>query len=224
MNKYAFPIYAVLIGIGLILLFKQRFRSKFKLLLAFSGAFLLSLTLFELLPEVYEEIPVKAAGLLIMAGILLQVFLEFYSKGVEHGHAHHTTKHHAFPWLLFLSLSLHAFLEGFPIMQHNDMVYGVLVHKIPISMILTDFLIRSEQSRFRIIAFLTIFTLMTPLGTWVSNTTDSVNPYLMYINALVIGIFLHISTVILFESAEGHKFNLNKVLAIVLGVAIAYAL
>ena len=165
MNKYAFPIYAVLIGIGLILLFKQRFRSKFKLLLAFSGAFLLSLTLFELLPEVYEDIPVKAAGLLIMAGILLQVFLEFYSKGVEHGHAHHTTEHHAFPWLLFLSLSLHAFLEGFPIMQHNDMVYGVLVHKIPISMILTDFLIRSEQSRFRIFAFLTIFTLMTPLGT-----------------------------------------------------------
>jgi len=35
-----------------------------------------------------------------------------------------------FPWLLFLSLCIHSFLEGFPIHEHNDMVYGVLIHKI----------------------------------------------------------------------------------------------
>ena len=39
--------------------------------------------------------------------------------------------------------------------------------------------------------------------------------------AIVIGIFLHVSTTILFESSEGHKFNAYKMFAITLGLAIA---
>ncbi|MBR9847740.1 MAG: ZIP family metal transporter, partial [Algicola sp.] len=42
------------------------------------------------------------------------------------------------------------------------------------------------------------------------------------INAIVIGIFFHISTTILFETGDGHKFNLSKLIAIILGVGIAY--
>jgi hypothetical protein len=45
-----------------------------------------------------------------------------------------------------------------------------------------------------------------------------------YINAIVIGIFFHISTVILFESSEGHKFNLSKLVVIVLGILVAYVI
>ena len=63
---------------------------------------------------------------------------------------------------------------------------------------------------------------MTPLGTIISNNVAMVSEYLIYINAIVIGIFLHISTTILFESGDGHKFNLNKILAIIVAVAIAY--
>ena len=43
-----------------------------------------------------------------------------------------------------------------------------------------------------------------------------------YMNAIVIGIFLHISTTILFESSEGHKIHLSKLLVIILGVVVAY--
>ena len=70
--------------------------------------------------------------------------------------------------------------------------------------------------------FLTLFGLMTPLGTIISNNVSMSHGLLEQINAIVIGIFLHISTTILFESGEGHKFNLNKILAIVVAVAIAY--
>ena len=72
------------------------------------------------------------------------------------------------------------------------------------------------------ISFILIFAAMTPLGTFVSNTTYIAPVYLTSINALVIGIFLHISTTILFESSEGHKFNLSKLVAICLGILIAY--
>jgi hypothetical protein len=36
--------------------------------------------------------------------------------------------------------------------------------------------------------------------------------------AFVIGIFLHISTTILFESDQNHRFNFIKLLSIILGI------
>ena len=81
MNKYLFPIYAVLIGYAFVYFTKQGKPKNIELLLAFSGAFLLSLTMFDLLPEVYENLDAKLTGLFIMSGILIQVILEFFSKG-----------------------------------------------------------------------------------------------------------------------------------------------
>ena len=76
MNKYLFPIYAVAIGVMLVVIFKQKKSSYTKILLSFSGAFLLALTLFDLLPEVYEHLEGKQTGLFIMSGILIQIILE----------------------------------------------------------------------------------------------------------------------------------------------------
>ncbi|EMQ93905.1 Zinc transporter, ZIP family [Xanthomarina gelatinilytica] len=222
MNKYLLPVLAVLIGALIVLVLKQK-RSLFtKLLLSFSGAFLLALTLFDLLPEVYHHLDAKLTGLYIMFGILLQIILEFFSKGAEHGHIHIHKDNTQFPWLLFISLCIHSFLEGFPIHQHNDMVYGVLIHKIPIATLITSFLVQSNYSKMQIAGFLIFFAAMTPLGTFISNNTSLAEQHIYIINAIVIGIFFHICTVILFESSEGHKFNMSKLLAIIFGVAIAY--
>jgi zinc transporter ZupT len=222
MNKYLFPLYAVILGIIIAKLSKNKKSWNTKLLLSFSGAFLLALTLFELLPEVYNHLDTKLTGLFIMCGILLQIILELFSKGAEHGHVHIHKNETTFPWLLFISLCIHSFLEGFPIHEHNDMVYGVLVHKIPIATIVSLFLFQSEFSVTKIIGFLVVFAAMTPLGTYISNTVDLSTLLAHSINAVVIGIFFHISTTILFESGEGHKFNLSKFISIILGVGIAY--
>ena len=222
MQSYLLPILAVGIGVLLAFITQQNKTSYTKLLLSFSGAFLLALTLFDLLPEVYHHLDAKTTGLCIMGGILLQIILEFFSKGAEHGHVHIHKDETDFPWLLFISLCLHSFLEGFPIHEHNDMVYGVLIHKIPIAALISAFLLQSNFSKVQIISFLMVFTAMTPLGTFISNTSEISTDYLTMINAIVIGIFFHISTTILFESSEGHKFNLSKLIAIILGVGIAY--
>ena len=222
MNKYLFPIYAVVLGFIIAKIAKDKKVNNIKLLLAFSGAFLLSLTVFDLLPEVYEHLDAKQTGLFIMLGILVQIFLEFFSKGAEHGHVHINKHSKAFPWVLFISLCLHAFLEGFPIHQHNDMVYGVLIHKFPIAILITTYLLQSNFKTLQIVVFLTLFGAMTPLGTIISNNVEMVSSYLIYVNAIVIGIFLHISTTILFESSEGHKFNLTKILVIIAAIGIAY--
>lgn len=223
MIVYLFPIAAVVLGVFFVLIRPSSVKSP-KLLLAFSGAFLLSITVFDLLPDVYESLASKTTGLLIMLGIFTQIFLEFFSKGAEHGHMHIHKNASVFPWLLFVSLCFHAFLEGFPINQDNSMVYGVLIHKIPIAVLLTTFLIRSDFKNIQIVLFLVIFVLMTPLGTFMANSVAILLDYVIYINALVIGIFLHVSTTILFESSEGHRFNLVKLLTVILGIGLAYML
>lgn len=222
MNNYLLPFYAVILGVLIASFTKTKKSWNTKLLLSFSGAFLLALTLFELLPEVYNHLDTKLTGLYIMCGILLQIILELFSKGAEHGHVHIHKNETTFPWLLFISLCIHSFLEGFAIHEHNDMVYGVLIHKIPIATLISMFLFQSHYSKTQIAIFLIIFACMTPLGTIISHTSEIVASFAHVINAIVIGIFFHISTTILFESGDGHKFNLSKFIAIILGVGIAY--
>jgi zinc transporter ZupT len=222
MNSYLFPIYAIIIGVVIALLTRSKKSVYTRLLLSFSGAFLLALTLFDLLPEVYDHLDAKTTGLYIMCGILLQIILEFFSKGAEHGHVHIHKDETNFPWMLFISLCIHSLLEGFPIHQHNDMVYGVFIHKIPIATLITAFLLQSRFKKFQVIGFLILFGLMTPLGTFISNNVGFIADYVTIVSAFVIGIFLHISTTILFETGEGHKFNLSKLVAICLGIVIAY--
>ena len=222
MNDYLLPFYAVVLGVFIASITKSKKKINTKLLLSFSGAFLLALTLFELLPEVYNHLDTKLTGLYIMCGILLQIILELFSKGAEHGHVHIHKNETVFPWLLFISLCIHSFLEGFAIHEHNDMVYGVLIHKIPIATLISMFLFQSNYSKMQIGAFLIVFACMTPLGTLISHTWEPIASYAHTINAIVIGIFFHIATTILFESGDGHKFNLSKVISIILGVGIAY--
>lgn len=221
---YLLPILAVLLSFAFVLVAKPKNNENFKLLLAFSGAFLLALTLFELFPQAYEQNDAKTIGVFVMLGILLQIFLEFFSKGAEHGHVHLDAEKSSFPWLLFLSLSIHSLLEGFPIEHSGTIIYGILIHKIPIAIILSIFLLNSKIKLAKASFFIILFSLMTPLGTYMADNFELISAYIGIINAMVIGVFLHISTVILFESSEGHTFNLRKVIVIVVGIAIAYLL
>jgi zinc transporter ZupT len=218
---YIVPILAVWFGFVFVWVAKPKNSNNIKLLLAFSGAFLLSLTFFELLPDVYHGHNPKIIALYILGGILLQVFLEFFSKGAEHGHMHIQLKENKFPTLLFLSLSVHALVEGVPIHDNDSILYGIIIHKIPIAIILSIFLINSKMKLGTVLLFIGAFSLMTPLGSYLS-TVPWVQDYGHLLTALTIGVFFHISTIILFESSQGHKFNLRKVVVIILGIGIAY--
>ena len=98
------------------------------------------------------------------------------------------------------------------------------MHKIPVAVILSIFLLNAAASIWKPLLFMTIFALLTPLGTLAVTYVPLLRDLEVPITAVVIGILLHISTVILFESSDGHKFNLGKITAILLGVGIAYFL
>jgi zinc transporter ZupT len=215
------PILSVVLGFLVVFVLKPKKPKHLKLLLAFSGAFLLSITVFHFLPEVYSS-NYKSVGLFIMVGILLQIILEFFSKGAEHGHVHISKNATVFPWLLFISLSIHSVLEGIPIEGHKNLIYGIIIHKLPVAIILSTFFLASKMTKRKSLAFLILFALMTPLGVFLAANFNFFDLYYTQISALVIGIFLHISTTILFESNEGHTFNVTKLLTIISAVVIAY--
>lgn len=219
--NYILLIISVLLGTLVVLILKP--SKKFvRLLLAFSGAYLLSVTILHLLPDVYTvttNSPI--VGVFILVGIILQSVLESFSKGAEHGHIHIHSDGKQFPTLLFVSLCLHAFSEGLPIHNADDnLLWAIVVHKIPIAIVLTTFLLNTNYSKKIVFVFLIFFGLMSPLGVLLGDKITFFTTYSTEITALIIGVFLHISTIILFESTENHKFNLKKFIAILLGVIL----
>lgn len=219
--NYLLPLLSVIIGYIVALIIRPKNKTNLKLLLAFSGSFLLSLTVMHLLPEVYESTNPNI-GIFIMLGILFQIILEFFSKGAEHGHVHGHEIITQIPWLLFISLCIHAFLEGFPVGHHHDLAIGIAIHHLPIAIILTTFFINASLDKKAILFFMVTFAIMTPLGTIMSDYMPILNVYYTEITAVVIGILFHISSTIIFETSEGHKFNIAKVSMIVIGIALAY--
>lgn len=275
METYLLPFLAVVLGYFLAIIVKPAKKKTIKLLLAFSGSFLLTMTVSHLLPEVYAYViegnhieasivendnsshnhthehhdhshdhashdnhihteatnsnehnhdhdAMKQIGLFIMLGIVFQIILEYFSKGAEHGHVHVHEKMTSMPWLLFASLCLHALFEGMPVSQHTHLAWAIAIHHFPIAIILTLFFLQAELNKKFVFMFMIVFALMTPLGTYLSANLSFLIDYYVPISAFVIGILFHISSTIIFESSEGHKFNLAKLSAIIIGIAFGF--
>jgi len=222
--NYLLLFLAVVVGYFIALIVNRKKHNFLPIFLAFSGAFLLSITIFELLPEVYTN-GTETVSVYIILGILLQIILEFFSKGAEHGHVHMHPQKTIFPWLLFISLSIHALFEGFPVSDQNNLLIGVIIHKIPIALILTLFFIKANYSKVLTIVFLLLFAVMSPIGTLLAHSEIAFfHSYRLEITALTIGILFHVSSTILFESSRDHKFNISKMSAVIIGMVLAYFL
>lgn len=189
-----------------------------KLLLSFSGAFLLGVLVLEMLPEIYVASP-QTAGFWVLGGILVQNILEFFSKGAEHGHIHLQPKQ-KLPWVLVASLCVHALLEGIPLAENKALLWAVSLHKFPIALVVGLLLFQAHATSLQKTLAMLVFAIMTPLGSVFSTQLplDSLN---LYLAPFVVGLLFHISTTILFESAEGHTFNRHKFLSILLGIGLA---
>lgn len=208
-------------------------RKALKLILAFSGAFLFALTVLHLIPEVYKDNH-ENIGVYILLGFFIQILLEVFSEGIEHGHIHvHKHQNAAFPYGVMIGLCLHSFLEGMPLVQRfsepgvqNSLLTGIVLHHIPVAIALMSMLLESGIKKSSAVFYLLLFAAMAPLGALTSHyfNTQAVGDLSVFFNrvmAIVIGIFLHISTTILFESSEQHRFNYLKVLVILMGAGLA---
>jgi zinc transporter ZupT len=223
---------------GITVFFIKLTESRLKLLLAFSAAYLLALSFLHLIPDIFSSLPARQAGLWILAGFFIQVLLEFFSSGIEHGHAHIHAEKNNIPLVLLGGLYLHSFIEGLPLtgifnaeqsVKEISFLTGVTLHNIPISIAFAGLLIHQQLAKNKIILYLVLLASMAPLGALIGHfiemTFGSLEHLSIIFTAVVVGIFLHIATTIIFESSEkNHRYHITKLISILAGVALAYVL
>lgn len=207
----------------------------------FGGAFLFASCFINLVPHMFMgEAPYQfvtpgihfkiAAS--VMAGFLIQLFLEHLTKGAEHGHNHchqceeHTHTNHPVMGLL-IGLSIHSFLEGMPMVDldgdiHQGLLYGIVLHNIPIALVMISLFTNNRYSFSKSMLYLMIFAVMTPLGSLCNLLFIPKNEVLQsLIMGMVVGILLHVSVSILFDH-DHNKFSWGKLLLILVAFLAAY--
>lgn len=212
-----------------LLAFHPGLKGKLKVtgFLSFSGAYLLSICILHLLPDFFKDND-SSFSIYILLGFFMQLILDYFSGGIEHGHTHvHAKKVGKFPFLIIISLCIHSFLEALPINHledhhfHSSYYLGILIHKAPIAFVFSALLMAYNLSRVTIIMLLVIFSLSAPLGIWLGIYLDGYANLFNAFYAISIGIILHLSTTILFETNEEHKIEWKRVTPILLGLIFA---
>lgn len=213
-------------------------QTRLRLILAFSAGYLFAISIIHMLPEAFQSEHIKLVGLFIVLGFCLQLVIDTFSAGIEHGHVHlHSNDCHThLPNGIIIGLLLHSFLEGLPIYDPNalhashvnyQLILGLGIHNLPITIAFVSLLKEHSSNKTKNWLLLILFSVMTPVGYLSSFVLQAfgLHNYEIYSQAafaLVIGIFLHISTAILFETSEQHKYNVSKVLVMACGIILAY--
>lgn len=235
--QYLLLFSTALAGGGAALFGDRQFRRYLPVLLSFSGAYLLGIAALELIPDVFSR-GESTAGLWLLLGFFVQLLLEGLSQGVEHGHVHvHRGQNAGFALGIMFGLGVHAFLEGLPLgagavapvgdhihADDDHLLYGIAMHKLPAAFALGLLLRGSGYRKLFVLACLTIFGMLSPLGALIAEGL-SIDPlWRTRILALVVGSFLHISTTILFEADGSHRHGVSvqKLAVIVMGMVVAY--
>ncbi|NHE59042.1 ZIP family metal transporter [Cyclobacterium plantarum] len=231
-------LFVAALGASLLALIIPEWKEKsFKLGLIFAGAYLFAITILHILPELFaDQQSAYYMGLYILLGFLLQQVLDVMSSGIEHGHIHDHSGHGMgnSVWTLMIGLFLHAFLEGTLLSKQpmlaghhhgsETLLIGMILHKMPEAFALVAVLM-TRMNKPGVLSLLVLFALASPLG---MISTDFLfdqqligRGTLNILFGLVAGGFLHISTIIFFESSPQHRFNLHKLLIILLASGIA---
>lgn len=222
-----------------VLRIKPAITKNIKFILSFSGAYLISITTLKLLPDVFNYNNYSNVGIFILLGFFIQLALEVISQGIEHGHLHNyndKSKNIKGTFLIILSLMIHSFIEGLPFNEHNPVfknenmlfspvLMGILLHKIPVAIVFSFFLTLNKFTIKKSIILLAIFSFMSPfsviLSQYLNLYINDLNQFYNSLTAILIGIFLHVSTTIIFESSDSHKITIMKLLSIVSAILLA---
>ncbi len=215
---------------GLMVPFGKRLSDNtMRAITVFGGAFLLAVCCLELLPEATAGVFMddtwlgKLPFVAILIGFLLQQVLDGLSAHAEHGH---TEDGYTIGGLM-LGLCLHAFLEGMPLVQdgqvNKGLLWGIVVHNIPVAILLVGLMTARGHSFGRILLLLFLFAIMSPLGSLCcSHLIQPAPRWQCFIDGLVVGVLLHVSSSILFDHKRNHFSWLNLLLILLAFVSVYF--
>ncbi len=206
-------------------------KGVYKNLLSFSGAFLFGLTILHFIPEVFHDFKISY-GVVILLGFSFQIAIEFLTQGLDHGHYHSGGKS-KLRFSAVAGLFIHSIFEASPLAAHGHdhghdhgvsgdfFLWGLVLHKIPVAIFLGTVVSQVFTKKWHAYLVILAFALMAPLGLLLSEHIEFIQKFHEYFMAFVVGIFLYISTTILYEINEDHSFNTFKFIAIMVGFSVA---
>ena len=242
--SYALIIVGIVVWVALLPSGKRFSPKTLNYINIFGGSFLLASCFINLVPHMFlgegdyrfvtPNLHFKVAAA-VMVGFLIQMLLEQLTHGAEHGHNHHETADHDAEnhsthisiSALLIGLCIHAFLEGMPLVApdgdiHQGLLYGIVLHNIPISLVLLSLFMNNGYKFWRSFLLLAIFAVMTPLGSLCNMFFLPPDEMLQgLIMGVVVGILLHVSVSILFDE-EHNSFSWTKLLLILIAFVAAY--
>mgnify|MGYP006265151687 CR=1 FL=1 len=182
--------------------------------------------------------------------INLEMLSKGVEHGHVHAHLHDERCQDTFtwkrlPWAILLGLSLHAALESMPVVHHNHdhhghahgplsmhsidwrLAIGLVLHKVPVAMVLMAMML--EQHTPKRLAWLALGLFgLAPLAGMALNSAvannlsfNQVAEFNACLQALVVGILLHVGTTVLFEAGDGHRFHTKKFAATLVGLVLS---
>lgn len=112
----------------------------------------------------------------------------------------------------------------------SPLFVGLALHKLPVALVLMGLMKSTGVSALSRWGVLAVFGLMPLIGMYgydyVMHSSielpGGAGAFMAATHGLVIGILLHVATTVLFEAGEGHRFNLKKLGAVIVGLSIAY--
>ncbi len=197
-------------------------------LMLFSGSYLLTVTLAGVLPEAVSNS--KNVWVYVGLGYIIQLILDTFSKGAEHGHIHITKSMRLVP--LFIALWLHAFLEGMPLAMLGEnanilfnYMAGLALHELPAGFILGSILWSQSKNKIKFGSAALLYAIAIPLGfsiaSFIKDLSWFQDEFKYIILALCSGILLHIATTVISENFIHHSFNRKKWIGFAGGIAVA---
>ena len=187
------------------------------------------------------------AGFLLQG--LLEFMSQGIEHGHFHAHKHGPecetpSSWKKLPWAALLSLGLHAALESMPVIgphvHHEGHIHGplsldlidwgltlgLILHKVPVAMVLMAMMLEQHVPKRTAWLVLAGFGVSPALGMLSSDMVyhaldaNAAAEVTSMLQALVVGILLHIGTTVLFEAGEGHAFNKAKFVATCAGLGL----
>ncbi|MBQ9417150.1 MAG: ZIP family metal transporter [Bacteroidales bacterium] len=229
-GAYIALVLGVVVWVALVPMGKRLSEKVMHRITVFGGAFLLAVCFVGLLPEAVciQELHGSEASvslwpfLAVLVGFLVQQVLDGISAHAEHGH----TEEGFTLTGLMIGLSLHALLEGMPIVGVDGtvnwgLVIGIVIHNIPVALILVGLMTARGMGMGKVLLLLTLFALMTPIGSLLEVLVlQPEGLWRCVIVGVVVGVLLHVSSSILFDHKRNHFSWLNLGI-IVLAFALA---
>jgi zinc transporter ZupT len=129
-------------------------------------------------------------------------------------------------------LCVHAFVEAMALgnaktyydpSSRQLLLWSIVVHNYPVSIALLGMLLQWGMKRSNALAYLGLFAAMGPIGMFLSGHVPLLAQHSRELMAIVIGIFMHIATTILFESSDVHRIDAGRLTAIILGTGLGVA-